>query len=289
MGFRSFLTTCFICLLTAGSEVDASTVPLEKRPGLKRFSPDTKLHFASEWDIRNVHVGDNVLVSARFLQQQGGEIPYITGGSRSRRIKISFSQPFSGATLEQEFALNFDKDKGFVTDIAVQYTLDDAYMAIDSVYQQVLSGAIAKYGDPVKMDKINALSNTSGKDVRLSSFVRALEENQGFSEAVIAFFKQQVVTRTSRFSPSENGAASLLSGFRECLLWEREAFSELITLCRFKDSSGNQKGQGVELHLRSFTVEQHIQSYLKDAENPPVADILIVAHRPGDNMSWLLF
>ena len=243
------------------SDSIAQTVQLEQSPGLKRFDKSHQLGVLSKQDIKSVHIGDNVLAKAMELQKQGGEVHYITGGSRSRKVNISFYQPYQDSRLDQRFELHFDKDKGFISEINVTYKLDSAYLDIQPVQAQVLKGALGKYGEPLSMQQVQDLANVNLPEVPIARFVDKFSTDDKVMGEVKQFFENKIITPKARFTASQEGRALLISGFRECYFWAEDDFAELISLCSFRGSSGNQKGQGIELTLQNFNIREQIAQY----------------------------
>lgn len=229
--------------------------------GLKRFDPDTKLGMASDKDIKSVRLGHNVLSAARQLQSLGGDIHYISGGSRSRNVKISFFQPYQNASLEQQFKLDFNKDNGFVHHISVNYKLDSAYLDMRPVYNKIIENTVKKYGEPLSIEAVRAILNQSKDDVLLEAFVAKIEIDPSVTASVQQFFNQKIIASRTRFTESEQGRALLLSGFNECYLWPGEGYAEILSLCALRKSKVNMKGQAVEMTLYNFAIEQHIENY----------------------------
>ena len=56
----------------------AEPVPLEQNQGLKRFDKSAILSHTSNFDIRAIRVGDNILAKTIELQEQGGTVRYIS-------------------------------------------------------------------------------------------------------------------------------------------------------------------------------------------------------------------
>jgi hypothetical protein len=259
---------CLWCSLSV-SAVVAKTEPLEQNPGLKRFDTNETLGAKSQFDIRDVRIGDNVLVKANEFQQQGGHVHYISKGNRSRRVQISFYQPFLNTRLDQQFQLEFNRDNGFIHTILANYKLDSAYADITPVYQQVFEKAIAKYGEPLSLKDVQSLAKSNKSRVKLERFNQNISPAKHVSEDVKAYFSKLIITPQTGFVADENNRALLHSGFNECYLWQKSEFSEILTLCAFGKNSGNMKAQGIELRLIDFSTALKIKNYVKQPKNTP--------------------
>ncbi len=65
----------------------AFALDLDSVSGLKRFNQNAQLQVNSSFDVRGVKLGENVKAVTASLLEQGGELHYISGGIRSRRLK----------------------------------------------------------------------------------------------------------------------------------------------------------------------------------------------------------
>ena len=243
------------------SGVYAQQSDLTQNPGLKRFNTDSELAAKSGFDIKNVRVGDNVLAKTIVLQEQGGDVKYISGNNRSRQVTVVFERPYQNSSLLQNLILDFDKDKGFITTVTLNYKIDSIYIDILPVYERVLEQAMAKYGTPLTLAQVRDVAGQPEESVRLQTFVDKLSPEVAVSEQVKEYLLDKVVTRRTAFEQDEKGNALLITGFRQCYYWPRKNYAELVSLCAFRPSSGNMKGQGIELKLVNFTVQQSISRF----------------------------
>jgi hypothetical protein len=259
---------CLCCCLSI-SAVYAETKSLEQTRGLKRFDKNELLGANSLFDIRGVRIGDNVLAKASELQLQGGKVHYISKGSRSRRVQISFYQPFLNTRLDQEVQLEFNRDNGFIHTILVSYKLDSAYADIKPIYQQVFDKALTKYGEPLSLKDVQGLAKSNKSRVRLEQFNQKFAPASAVSEEIKAYFSQLIITSKDGFVADEENRALLHSGFNECYLWHKNQFSEILTLCVFGKNSGNMKAQGIEVKLLDFSTAVKIKNYVREAKETP--------------------
>lgn len=250
---------------------------LEQMRGLKRFNRATELGDYSVLELKGVRVGDNVLAKAILLQEEGGNIRYISGGSRSRRVQFDFFQPYQDSELVQTVTLNFDKDNGFITDVQVNYKISSAYLSVKPVLDLVFANAVEKYGPPMQLSDIAAIANETRKSarapVRLKGFIRGLRDSikdDALRERVTAYFESRLVTEKTEFEATEQGTAKLLSGFNQCFYWMREAYSEWLSLCSFNPDSGNMRGQGIDVRLTNFAVHTSIEAFRSTSEDHPI-------------------
>lgn len=232
--------------------------------GLQRFNPQKTLETQSQWDIKGAFVGGNVLATTQNQQKNDGEVHYISGGNRSRLVKISFFQPYQDSQLEQRLELSFDKDKGFINQVELNYQIQSAYLSIQPVYEKVLQQAVLKYGEPLSFAQVQSIAKTSKQSVRVSEFKQQLRPDTAVAQQILDFFEGFIVTPKTRFVADSNDRALLLSGFRQCYVWQSQDFSEILSLCSFQPSSGNRSGQGVTLSLLNFAVNNAIASYNDD-------------------------
>lgn len=245
-------------------QVQAQSADLTQSPGLKRFNPQNQLTDSSTLDIKNIKVGDNVLAKTLELQGLGGEVQYISGGSRSRKLEVVFRQPYQDSSLLQTMTLDFDKDKGFITTATLNYKIDSIYVDILPVYRRVVEQAIKKYGTPLTLSQVREIVGQPTEQVRLQTFIDRLQADKDILSDVKNFFEDKVVTRRTHFDSDEQGNALLITGFKQCYYWPRDNNSEFVTLCAFRPNSGNMKGQGIDLQLVDFKVLQSIANYNED-------------------------
>lgn len=239
----------------------ASQKPVQEIRGLARFNSASSLEVLSEKDIKSVRIGDNVLNVAAKLQEDGGEIHYISGGSRSRNVKISFYQPYQDATLNQQFKLNFNKDNGFIHLVEVTYKLDSAYLDMQPVYDKIVENAVKKYGNPLMMSEVRSIVSQAQNNVLVRQFADSLAVDAEVQDKVRAFFEDKIITSRTQFVESGDGRAMLISGFNECYLWPSERYKEILSLCALRKSKVNMKGQTVKMDLHNFSIETQIENY----------------------------
>lgn len=228
---------------------------------LERFNPAVQLGHASSMDIRGVKVGSNVADKASELIALGGELQHISGGNVSTNAKLTFRQAYQDSELVQNLELHFDKQYGFVNEIELTYKIASRYVDIRPVYQKTIDQAIAKYGEPLSIQQVKQLSNSSRSEPRLSELVDNLTTAPELSEQVKNYLSAKIVTSRTRFKDDKKGRALLLSGFTQCYFWPQNQFAELLSLCAFQPSSGNMKGQGITLSLIDFAVREHITHF----------------------------
>ncbi|MGY0582144.1 MAG: hypothetical protein ACW7DP_08965 [Paraglaciecola chathamensis] len=239
---------------------------LEQTTGLKRFDSAHRLsgeNSRSTLDIKQIHIGDNVLASAIPLYDQGAKLHHIAGSSRSDKVRLSFYQPYQNSRLEQRIALHFNKFNGFITQIDSLYTVESAYVGIKDVLKDVLSSAIAKYGEPISLADARKQTNTPQGDVALSAYIQTLKPRENVANEVLAFFNDLRVSRSAKFVGDEAGHALLHSGFNRCYLWQRDSYNQMLTLCFFPPNSANSANRGVELQLVDFAVQKKIAATQK--------------------------
>ncbi|MCC2616748.1 hypothetical protein LJ739_10890 [Aestuariibacter halophilus] len=262
---KSFATFALLCAVTLAVKADPIAVP-----GLERFNSGNTLAVRSDWDIRDVRLGEPVVEGVKALLEQGGSLHYITGGSRSRRVKVSFSSAYQQTRLEQTVILNFDPQHGFIHNIEVHYTLASAYQDIAPLWQQVLQRARDKYGAPWSMPALDNIAPAGRNGVRLQDLIAKLPADLPYRDAVGEHFNDLIVTPRSRFQASDNGEAELISGFKRCRYWSDEKWQSLLSLCGFAPDSGNRSGQGLTLMLEDFAVAQAIQAYRPPSSDDPL-------------------
>lgn len=229
--------------------------------GLRRFDTGAQLMVASELDVRGVNVGQNAKSVAQQLMDAGGTLHYISGGIRSRNMKVSFYQPYQDSRLEQRLEIDFDKKYGFIEQVKLTWLIDSAYLSIAPVYEKVVAQAMQKYAQPLSMEHLQQSTHSNRESVRLADFLKNLPANPASSQAIKAYFEDMLVTSKTHFRADEQGNALLLTGFKQCYFWQKQQFTEVLSLCSFRPDSGNMKGQGVTLTLRNFAVEKAIENY----------------------------
>lgn len=244
---------------------------LKENPGLKRFNLQSELGQRSSNDIKQVKVGDNVLAKTIALHEQGGEVQYISGGSRSKTVKVIFRQPYQDSQLLQTLSLDFDKDKGFIHSVTLNYKIDSIYLDILPVYEKVVEQAVSKYGEPLTLLQVSEISDQVEGPLRLQRFIDNLKADDAIMGDVQHYLEDKMVTRKTAFEADEQGNALLMTGFKQCYFWPNKAFSEWISLCAFNPGSGNMKGQGIELKLVNFDVTNSIETFNAQEESPDIS------------------
>lgn len=268
MDKRDFLLSLpLTALLFLAPNTVSAQQNLSELPGLKRFTEPNDLGAASERDIRTIRLGDHVFAATSKLQASGGEVQYISGGKRSRNVKINFSQPYQDAALEQQVKLDFDKHKGFIEHISVRYKLDSAYLDMQPVYTKIIDNTVKKFGEPLDMASVRAQSGKNSGNVLLEDFLESIQIESSVSDDVQAFFNDKIITSRTSFTESSNGRALLTSGFNECYLWADTGYEEILSLCALRKSRVNMKGQTVEMSLHNFSIEDKIENYQAQASD----------------------
>ncbi|MGO4890728.1 hypothetical protein [Flavobacterium sp. W21_SRS_FM6] len=249
----------------------AQAHPLEQLEGLKRFNrssqlldpQNTAVQLVSSLDIKEVKIGQNVVSQAIELNEKGGEIHNITGGSRSDKVTFSFFQPFQESTLEQRIDLHFDKNSGFIDAVNLRYLLSSAYLSIDLIRDQVLQSAISKYGSPLTMQAVQDVAGKT-KRVTINDFSAGITN---LSEEARAYFKKLSITRNAKISADKRGIALFQNGFDECYLWPKNNYAEILSLCAFAPGAANANNRGLEFELVNFPIKQVIAEHqIKPAE-----------------------
>jgi hypothetical protein len=248
----------------------AAEHPLELQKGLKRFDKQSVLGSLSNLDIKDVHLGDNVLAKSISLIDAGGEIHNITGGSRSNKIKISFFQPYQQSRLEQLLELKFNKKNGFIEQISSTYSIDSAYLDLSPVREKVLVAAIKKYGEPLTLAEIQQISGQIKPEISVSRFIDTFNPKQAVAESVKSYFSKRNISKNSKFTSATDGRAIMHTGFDLCYLWQLNDFEEILSLCAFDSKEANASNRGVELSLHNFGLRQVIAQHkkLSDKEDP---------------------
>lgn len=228
---------------------------------LQRFDTGESLGTRSEFEVRDVFVGELILSEVNQLKSLGGKVHYIAGGNRSGRVKVSFFQPYKETQLEQLLLLNFNKDNGFVSNVNLTYSLKSRYSEIAPVYQSVLAQAIKKYGDPMSFADVSTIVDSTKTEIRLADFIGKFDANPQVEAQIRAYFQDKLVTPRTHFSDNGQGIALLKFGFRQCYFWPKQAFAEVLSLCSFQPNSGNRSGQGITIALVNFLVQSDIANF----------------------------
>lgn len=253
------------------SFVWAQSHPFETLRGLERFNKSMSLpnnNTSSKTDalftIKGVKIGDNVLQQAINLDEQGGQLERIRGGTRSDKIKFSFYQPYEDTRLEEKVELYFGKYNGFIQQITATYLLQDAYMSIEPIRQQTLSAAVKKFGSPMTMQQAYAFSEQKNGEIKLDDFIKKLQQNNQLQPLALEYLQKRNISRSTKWVKGEQDYALMHSGFDRCYLWQSHTFSQILTLCFFDKSGANPNSRGVELDLHNFPISQQI----KELGNP---------------------
>ena len=247
--------------------------PFETLQGLERFNKSSSLptnKTSQKTDdalsIKGVKIGDNVLQQAIILDEKGGELGRIRGGTRSDKIKFSFYQPYEDSRLEQKVELYFDKYNGFIQQVTATYYLQDAYLSIEPIRQQTLAAAVAKFGAPMTMQQAYAYSEQKGAEIGLDQFVKGLQNKGQLHPLTLEYFQKRNVSRSSKWVKGEQDYALMHSGFDRCYLWNSNGFSQILTFCFFDKTGANPNSRGIELDLHDFPVSQQV----KELGNPHI-------------------
>ena len=148
-------------------------------------------------------MGDNVLAKTIGLQEQGGVVQHISGANRSRKLTVVFKQPYQDSSLLQNLSLEFDKDKGFINAVTLNYKIDSIYVDILPVYERVVEQALKKYGTPLTMQQVRNISNQAEGNVRLQTFIDGIKTDPSLSDDIKEYLAEKVVTRRTGFEPSD--------------------------------------------------------------------------------------
>jgi hypothetical protein len=255
----------------AWSQLLKQSHPFETLRGLERFNKtqtlsldDTSQAVDTVLSIKEVKIGDNVLQQAINLDNQGGQLGNIRGGSVSNKIKVSFYQPYENTRLEQKVELYFDKHNGFIQQITATYYLQDAYMSITPIREQTLSAAVKKFGTPLTMQQAYDLSGQKSADIPLDTFIKGLQAKSQLHPLGLEYFQKRNISRSSKWVKGQQDYALMHSGFDRCYLWQTHSFSQVLTLCFFDETGANPDSRGIELDLHNFPVSQQI----KELGNP---------------------
>jgi hypothetical protein len=233
--------------------------------GLERFNKSSSLSLNdtgqtvdTELSIKGVKIGDNVLQQAINLDEQGGRLNNIRGGTVSDKIKFSFYQPYENTRLEQKVELYYDKHNGFIQQITGTYYLQDAYMSITPIRQQTFSAAVEKFGPPLTMQQVYDLSEEKKGDIPLDKFINNLQGKSQLHALGLEYFQKRNISRSSKWVNGTEDYALMHSGFDRCYLWQTNAFSQILTFCYFDETGANPDSRGVEFDLHNFPVSQQI-------------------------------
>ncbi len=245
--------------------------PFEALRGLERFNrshslslDNTSQSVNTVLSIKGVKVGDNVLQQAINLDDQGGQLSNIRGGTVSKKIKFSFYQPYENTRLEQKVELYFDKHNGFIQQITGTYYLQDAYMSITPIRELTFSAAVEKFGLPLTMQQAYDFSGQENGDIYLDDFINGLQDQLQLHPLGLEYFQKRNISRSSKWVKGEQDYALMHSGFDRCYLWQSNAYSQVLTFCYFDEAGANPDNRGIEFDLHNFPVEQQI----KELGNP---------------------
>jgi uncharacterized protein (DUF1697 family) len=250
--------------------VGASSVHGQQNNNIKsllRFDASAQLGVQSMMDVRGVHVGDNVLQKVTMLANKGGVVQYISGGNRSSKVDVVFSQPYQNSKLIQNLEIHFDKNYGFINQIDLVYTIASRYLDILPVYQQTIQQALTKYKQPLSFSDVQKIAKSTSTRPKLADVLENLSLAADVKDGVLAYFKYRNVTSKTHFVADDNGHALLLTGFQQCYFWIEKDYAEILSLCAFQPSSGNMKGQGITLSLTDFAVHNAIEDYQQGESN----------------------
>ncbi|GAC34458.1 hypothetical protein [Paraglaciecola polaris] len=259
---KRFLLVSYLSLAGSGLAHAADVHPLEQTTGLKRFDATQRLTISqdsrSTLDIKSLYIGDNALASAMSLYDQGAKLHHIAGSTRSDKVRLSFYQPYQNSRLEQRLELNFNKFNGFITKISSLYTVESAYVGIKDVLNDVLTSAIAKYGNPLSIESARQQAGVQQGDVPLNRYIKTLEPRVDIAAQVTDYFQDLRVSLSAKLVNDDKGYALLHSGFNRCYIWQTQSYNEILTLCSFDPAAANAANRGVELSLVDFAVQKKI-------------------------------
>jgi hypothetical protein len=267
------MTTLATSLVCAQSQIQSH--PFETLRGLERFnkpnslaSDKTNLTTDTLLSIKGVQIGDNILQQAINLEEKGGQLGRIRGGTRSDKIKFDFSQPYENSSLEQKVELYFDKHNGFIQQITTTFSLQDAYLSIEPIRQQTLTSAVEKFGPPLTMQQAYDLSGQTKGDIAFDKFINGIQNQAQLNPIGLEYFQKRNVSRSTKWVKGEQDYALMHSGFDRCYLWQTNQFSQVLTFCFFDKTGANKNSRGVELDLHNFPVSQQIKE-LGNPHNKP--------------------
>jgi hypothetical protein len=240
--------------------------PFETLRGLERFNKsltlsldDTSQAVDTVLSIKGVKIGDNVLQQAINLDDQGGQLGNIRGGSVSNKLKFSFYQTYENTRLQQQVELYFDKHNGFIQQITATYYLQDAYLSIAPIREQTLSAAVKKFGPPLTMQQAYDLSGQKSADIPLDTFIEGLQAQSQLHPLGLEYFQKRNISRSSKWVKGQQDYALMHSGFDRCYLWQTHSFSQVLTFCFFDEAGANPDSRGIEFDLHNFPVSQQIK------------------------------
>tara|TARA_R110000868_G_scaffold403714_1_gene681221 strand:- start:809 stop:1687 length:879 start_codon:yes stop_codon:yes gene_type:complete len=267
---RLALMSCLVTVLvTPLVRAQSPSHPFEALRGLERFNKSSSLSLDNTsqaadtlLSIKGVKIGDNVLLQAIKLAEQGGQLGRIRGGTRSEKIKFNFSQPYENTRLEQKVELYFDKYNGFIQQVTATYVLQNAYLSIVPIREQTLNAAVAKFGSPMTMQQAYDLSGQLNGEIEFDKFIQGIQSQ--LHPLGLEYFQKRNISRSSKWVKGDQDYALMHSGFDRCYLWHANAFNQILTLCFFDDTSANPNSRGIELDLHDFPVSQQI----KELGNP---------------------
>lgn len=271
---RFALISCLVASLISPF-VWAQSHPFETLRGLERFNKSNTLSLPDSihandplFTIKGVKIGDNILQQAIKLEEQGGQLGRIRGGTRSDKIKFSFYQPYEDTNLEQKIELYFDKHNGFIQQVTATYLLQDAYTSITPMREQTLSAAVKKFGPPLTMQQVHDFSGIKTGDIDLDKFIEGLQNQSQLHPLALEYLQKRNISRSSKWVKGEQEYALMHSGFDRCYLWHSNTFNQILTLCFFDKTGANPNSRGVELDLHDFPVKQIIKE-LGNPHNKP--------------------
>lgn len=256
----------------------AQSHPFETLRGLERFNKSNTLSLPNsvhatdtKLSIKGLKIGDNVLQQAIRLEEQGGQLGRIRGGTRSDKIKFSFLQPYDNTSLEQKIELYFDKHNGFINQVTATYLLQDAYTNITPIREQTLSAAVEKFGSPMTMQQVYDYSGLKAGDIDLDKFVIGLQNQIQLHPLALEYFQKRNISRSSKWVKGEQDYALMHSGFDRCYLWQSNTFNQILTFCFFDKTGANPNSRGVELDLHDFPVKQIIKELGNPHSKPDIS------------------
>lgn len=280
MGKRFALISGLVAVLATPlvwAESPPQTHPFETLRGLERFNKSSTLamHDVTQTpdallEIKGIKIGDNVLQQAINLEEQGGQLGRIRGGSRSDKIKFSFYQPYEDSRLEQKVELYFDKYNGFIKQVTASYFLQDAYLSIVPIREQSLSVAIDKFGTPMTMQQVYDFSGQKNGEVKFERFIKRLQSNDQIHPLALEYFQKRNISRSSKWVKGEQDYALMHSGFDRCYLWHTNTFQQILTFCFFDKTSANPNTRGIELDLHDFPTSQQITELGNPHDKPKI-------------------
>lgn len=275
------LVNCLMTVLATPlvwAQAPSPSHPFETLRGLERFNKTNTLTLDNTsqtkdtmLSIKGVKIGDNALQQAINLGEQGGKLGRIRGGTRSDKIKFSFSQPYENTSLDQKVELYFDKHNGFIQQITATYSLQNAYMSIIPIRQQTLSAAVEKFGSPMTMQQAYDLSGQQNGEIALDKFIKGLQSKIQLHPMGLEYFQKRNISRSTKWVKGEQDYALMHSGFDRCYLWQTNTFSQVLTFCFFDKTGASPNSRGVELDLHNFPVSQQIKELGNPHKKPDIS------------------